>query len=351
MKHPRLRIVARSILFISCLLCYATSFRLIAAETETDRETKRDTLIAGVRQRLADLKSGAVKIEGIKRSYRNKEAESKPGEFQIDYLFSGAKLRSLRSENGEIFPDIVLGPDADEEQLKQNGVNVDDFKVRTGKVETRTYREEKEKGQWRTGQRHACINPIPSARDDGRMFDIRAVGLQGWVEFQREEFADTAIAGWEKHQDFDIKDEGNGVWLYERFFRDRSSIIKWSIQIDESKGFITKSVKCQTKGRLSSSWIVHQELETDWAQISGVWVPEASRMQSRGRDWLQANKLQEAIDLKFVWLQVNERVSNDEFSIESLNLPESAGIIDFTEGGKGVVLREAKKIVLSPLKK
>jgi hypothetical protein len=212
---------------------------------------------------------------------------------------------------------------AEKRFLRGDGVYQSESPGRTG-----TFIRTKEKCiQWLEGQRIVDILPPSTAYPSWiKFFDVKAIGIYSWVEFQQSLGFEELIENLISMPVLEVSENSEGV--YELVWELGSENLQWIIDVDCHRGFAPIAAKMRQRTTSSDPWLNIQEFQSDWEKVSSVWVP----VRFTGRKQPKSDANTDTISLRLDWRSVNDTISDEMFTIKALNAPDAVSVVDSTLG-------------------
>ena len=86
---------------------------------------------------------------------------------------------------------------------------------------------------------------------------------------------------------------------------------QWKIDVDSHRGFAPVSATMQERKLNSDPWRIVQEFQTEWTEISSVWLP----IRFEGRNLQKPDISVRTVSLKLKWRTVNETIPDEMFTL------------------------------------
>ena len=222
-----------------------------------------------------------------------------------------------------------------EEWLAREGAEPDKKDVVLANVETFFIRTPEKVAYWFNGQPTVFLLAANEDVPQAVRFDIKALGLYGWLEFKQGLEVDELLAAYRKNEKFEVEDLGNGLWRLSFLFDGgRLTSSRWEIDINVSQGFTPVQSKLKERNKLTGKTSVTQASQVTWKQVNGAWVPDKYHIQEQH----ERSNTYTSIDLTFSFDRVNEELDESLFTYESFPTPDYAAVIDGS-GAKPVFVR------------
>jgi hypothetical protein len=276
-----------------------------------DPSAAKEFLLQGIAKRAAALKSAVFSAHGQKKGAGRDEKEDKEQIANGDIFLHGAidegRLRFDYSE-----PMWHLAPEK--------------ARIRTQtcfiKTPTRT-------ANWYKPSPNIFVGPPNREMAEFiRRFDINALGLYGWLAFERSKGLNEVLDTYRSNKRFEVKDAGKGLFTLTFLFDDALTSNRWAMDIDTLHGFTPVRFRLTEYNKPLRATAVTQSSDVTWKQINGAWVPETFKIWLGEGAGAPNPRPFKSVELTFTFQQVNQPVDDAEFNYKSFPAPASTGVID-----------------------
>jgi hypothetical protein len=317
-------------------------------------------LFAGLAERVAGLQSASYTATGRMSGRLTSSAFKAPeGELRISGAFDAERMRMDVRQ-----PAYIETPESIAERLRESGRAAarplapptpaerkppNSNQVVLTDIETYFIRTPQKTIFWYNGLPTVYVmagnEKVPS---HVMHFDINALGLYGWLEINRGTPANELLAAFEARDPYRVDELPGDVWRLSFPHDHRISHSEWQIDIDVGHGFTpveSRMIEVANVGPHKGQQRTTQLSRVSWIQQGTAWVPVQFHIENGATDADSTS----AIDLTFTFDSVNQPLSAQRFSYESIPAPNFAAIVD-SSGAKPVVIRPHFQGVEPPAK-
>jgi hypothetical protein len=321
-----------------------------ASKPSDEAQAARDFLVQGIAERASHLKSALFTARGEQKGNSgDPEDQVFNGKLSIHGAIDGLRLRFDYGEPGYSHaPDVRLEnlatptprEELDELTREQAGQlvngNVKQMSLRDlgqtkgvlSRVETYFIRTPENVATWHSGLSSMFLSRA-NKRVAVRCFDVNALGLYGYLEFQEGKPLEELLNDFRVVERCEVKEAGNGVVTLSQPFDESTTLSHWEISIDTRRGFTPLRAQMIEYNKKTGVTAVTQSSDTTWSEINGAWVPKTFKIWCGSTNPKGVN-VYHSQEFTFAFERVNEPIDDTEFSYKSFPASPDVAVIDET---------------------
>jgi hypothetical protein len=316
------------------------------ASAVDDPSAIKEFLLQGMAERGAALKSALFSARGQKKGATGDDKNDiANGDVFIHGAIDGARLRFDYGEPAFVLaPENVAKPIRDKANLTREQVEqlaketAESLKSRPeftkkdlvlSRTETFFIRSPVKNAYWYNGNPNIFLVAANGSVPEGvRRFDVNALGLYGWLEFQQGPELNELLDSYRANKRFEVKDLGGGAFSLVFLFDGPLTSSRWEMDIDTLHGFTPTRSRLVEFNNKQSTTAIRQSSETTWKQVKSVWVPETFKIWQGEAPGEKEAKVFSSLALTFAFDRINQPIDEAEFSYKSFPAPAFASVLD-----------------------